>query len=145
MRGGWRTVGKGGEVGGGRLTNSYSSKSWISEAGMKVWNPCRKAFIWGWMARVILNSVTSWTYSAWETTHTETKVLKEYWGTRQRAHTYLFFLPLLRLLSTLWDSDTCRNTAVLHSLTRTSTQCSRRDFSHSLEANYRWEELRLVI
>lgn len=49
------------------LTSSYSSKSWMSEGRMKVWKPCRKALICGWIARVILSSVTSCTYSAWQT------------------------------------------------------------------------------
>lgn len=45
-RGGGGTVGKDeGQRRTNRLTNSYSSKSWMSEARMKVWNPCRKAFI----------------------------------------------------------------------------------------------------
>lgn len=76
----WRTM-----VKGGWLTNSYSSNSWMSAAGMKVWNPCRKAFIWGWMARVIRSSVTSWTYSAWKTAHarthahTQIKINHQHW------------------------------------------------------------------
>lgn len=38
----------------------------MSEGGMNMWKPCKKALICGWMALVIRSSVTSWTYSAYK-------------------------------------------------------------------------------